>query len=79
MSSCMQKVRLEIPSTHVHALPALYMLFVQLGRESSSALSRGVEVRFQGFTITSPVWNNVQQTDVVFGALGSDLRAYVIS
>lgn len=38
------------------------------------------EVKFQGFTVTFPVSNNVQQTDVVFGAgaLWSDLRAYVI-
>lgn len=80
MSSYMQKVGLEILSTHVHVLPALYMLFVQLGRVSSSAQSRGVEVKFQGFTITSPVSNNMQQTDVVFGAgaLGSDLKACVI-
>lgn len=58
----------------------LYMLFVQLGRVSSSAQSRGVEVKFQGFTIASPVSNNVQQADVVFGAgaLGSDLKACVI-
>lgn len=38
------------------------------------------EVKFQGFTVTSPVSHNVQQTDGAFGAgpLGSDLRAYVI-
>lgn len=80
MSSYMQKVGLEILSTHVHVLPAIYMLFVQLGRVSSSAQSRGVEAKFQGFTRTSPVSNNVQQTDVAFGAgaLGSDLKACVI-
>lgn len=49
MSSYMQKVRLEILSAHVQVLPALYMLFVQLERVSSSAQSRGVEVKFQRF------------------------------
>lgn len=77
VSAYMQEVMLEIISTHVHVLPALYMVFVQLERVSSSAR----EVEFQSFTVTFSVWNSVQQTDVVFGAgaLGSDLRAYVIS
>lgn len=77
VSSYMQEIMVEIISTHVRVLPALYMVFVQLERVSSSAR----EVEFQSFTVTFSVWNSVQQTDVVFGAgaLGSDLRAYVIS
>lgn len=52
---------------------ALYTLFVQLESVSSSAQSRGLEVKFQGFAVTSPVSNNTEQTDVAFGAgaLGS--------
>lgn len=67
------------PHMYMSSRP-LYMLFVQLERVSSSAQGRGVEVKFQGFTVTSPVSNDVQQTDVAFGAgaLGSDSRACVI-
>lgn len=53
---------------------AIYMLFVQLESVSSSAQRRRVEVKFQGFTVTSPVSNKAERADVVFGVWGFGIR-----
>ena len=65
------------PHMYMSSRPSICCLFSW--KEYPSLLRAGVEVRFQGFTVTPPVCN-VQHTDVVFGAgaLGSHWRTYVI-